>query len=273
METSMREILNRKSWALAGLCAAVMGVAAPALAQGASSSSAFTKFFWSNDVFGLIIIYLLIAMSICVMALSLRAIQVNKAGVVMPREAVDAYAELLNAKRFREALDRSAEDPTMFGKVMHATLNEASGGFASMRRAIDEHADLMGSERIRKIEKLNVLGAVGPMIGLFGTVYGMIVAFQTIVDVGGQPEPAQLADGISTALVTTIWGLVVGIPAVATGALMRTKIEGLMVAVIVQAEELIVPFRSAGGGGGKKSASKDSGGAGGGGAAPKPRPS
>lgn len=269
----MRQILKRKNWVLTALIAVLAGLAWPAMAQdgGGVASSAFAKFFWSDDIFGLIIIWLLIVMSICVMAMSMRAMQVNKAAVIMPAESVGAYAELLNGKRFREALDRAAEDPTMFGKVMHAALSEASGGFVSMRRAIDEHTDLLGMERIRGIEKLNVLGAVGPMIGLFGTVYGMIVAFQTIVEVGGQPDPADLAAGISTALVTTIWGLVVGIPAVATGAMMRTKIEGLMVEVMVQTEELLVPFRTSGGS--KKAPAKDAGGgSGGGSAAPKPRP-
>jgi biopolymer transport protein ExbB len=92
------------------------------------------------------------------------------------------------------------------------------------------------------MEFLNVLGAVGPMIGLFGTVYGMIAAFYTIVDKGGQPNPADLAAGIATALVTTFWGLIVGIPAVAAVTLIRARIDANTVEGIMQAENLIGQF-------------------------------
>ncbi|MBS3821854.1 MAG: MotA/TolQ/ExbB proton channel family protein, partial [Phycisphaerae bacterium] len=119
-------------------------------------------------------------------------------------------------------------------------------------------ADLASTRKLRGLELLNVFGAVGPMVGLFGTVYGMIVAFWTIVDAGGQPDPAQLAAGISTALVTTFWGLVVGIPAVAAGALIRTKIEALVTEAMVEAEALIGRFRP--GGSRKSSGSGSSGG-------------
>jgi biopolymer transport protein ExbB len=115
-----------------------------------------------------------------------------------------------------------------------------------MERAVEETADLVATRRVRSLEYLNVMGAVGPMIGLFGTVYGMIVAFQTIVDRGGNPSPEDLAAGISTALVTTFWGLVVGIPAVAAAALIRNRIDVLMTEAIVETEALISRFRTAG---------------------------
>jgi biopolymer transport protein ExbB len=79
----------------------------------------------------------------------------------------------------------------------------------------------------------------------------MIVAFQTIVDQGGQPSPEELAAGISTALVTTFWGLIVGIPAVAAAALIRNRVEGLVTEAMVEADHLIGRFRP---GGGKKKA-------------------
>jgi biopolymer transport protein ExbB len=63
------------------------------------------------------------------------------------------------------------------------------------------------------------------MIGLFGTVYGMIVAFQTVAASGGQADPALLAGGIGTALVTTFWGLVIAIPALVTFATVRNRID------------------------------------------------
>ncbi len=99
------------------------------------------------------------------------------------------------------------------------------------------------ARRTRAVEILSILGAVGPMMGLFGTVYGMIKAFWTLVEIGGSPDPSDLAEGISTALVTTFWGLVVGIPAVAGYALIRNKIDALGAEVIFEADRLIGQFR------------------------------
>jgi biopolymer transport protein ExbB len=96
------------------------------------------------------------------------------------------------------------------------------------------------------VEYLNVVGNISPMIGLFGTVYGMIVAFQRLVAAGGNPDPAELAGGISTALVTTFWGLVVAIPALAAYALIRNRIDAMTSEALVVAEELIGPFKPTG---------------------------
>jgi biopolymer transport protein ExbB len=65
------------------------------------------------------------------------------------------------------------------------------------------------------------------MIGLFGTVYGMILAFREIVIAGGSPDPVDLAAGIGTALTTTFWGLVVAIPALAGYAIVRNRFDAL----------------------------------------------
>jgi len=91
-------------------------------------------------------------------------------------------------------------------------------------------------------------------MGLFGTVYGMILAFQQLVASGGSPDPAKLAAGISTALVTTFWGLIVAIPALAAYALIRNKIDALTSEGLVIAEELISPFKP----GAKRSSSSSS---------------
>jgi len=231
---------------------------------GSQSTSAFQMFFLSENVLGLIVTWLLIIMSVCVMALVIKFAMENRLINVMPPESVAAMEELLAERRFREAIERAAADDSVFGQVLHASLSEAANGYASMQRAVEDTADVIGAKRVRSIEILNVLGAVGPMIGLFGTVYGMIVAFQTIVEVGGQPDPAELAGGISTALVTTFWGLIVGIPAVAAAALVRNKIEDLMIEVVIQVEAMISQFQP----GAKKKQQQGTGG----GSAPRPRP-
>ena len=96
----------------------------------------------------------------------------------------------------------------------------------------------------RSIEPLNVLGQVAPMIGLFGTVYGMIVAFQSIVASGGSADPVALAGGIGTALVTTFWGLLVAIPALAAYAFIRNRVDAISSEAESTAIELLQRFKS-----------------------------
>jgi biopolymer transport protein ExbB len=88
----------------------------------------------------------------------------------------------------------------------------------------------------------------------------MIRAFQGLVEAGGRPDPSILAGGISTALVTTLWGLVVAIPALACYSVIRNKIDAITGDVILLAEDLLRPFKpggkrtsaSGGGDGGEK---------------------
>ena len=68
-----------------------------------------------------------------------------------------------------------------------------------MERAVEEAGDAEAVKLLRPIEYLNVLGNISPMIGLFGTVFGMIVAFQALVAGSGSADPKELAGGISTA--------------------------------------------------------------------------
>ena len=112
-----------------------------------------------------------------------------------------------------------------------------------MIRGLDQTAEELTIKRLRKVEPLNVIGGVAPMVGLFGTVYGMILAFREIVAAGGTPNPVGLAAGIGTALTTTFWGLVVAIPALAGYALLRNKIDALTVEATREAEELINRFK------------------------------
>ncbi|QNN22777.1 MotA/TolQ/ExbB proton channel family protein [Planctomycetales bacterium ZRK34] len=263
----MRSAISRSGFAAAAVAGLMMTAATPAFAQ-AQQSSVFKMFFWSDNLTGVIITWALILMSVCVMALVIKHVMDNRMSNIMPEDTVLMYEEMLQEKRFREAIEQAADDPSTFGQIVHASLSEAANGYGAMERAIEETTDLLGSKRVRAVEVLNVLGAVGPMVGLFGTIYGMIVAFQVIVDKGGQPDPAELAGGISTALVTTFWGLIVGIPAVAAGALVRNKIDGIMVEVMIRAEMLISQFQP----GAKKGAKPAAAAASAESSKPKPRP-
>ena len=118
-------------------------------------------------------------------------------------------------------------------------VTEGKGDWFRMRNLLFESLEEQSLRLLRKIEWVNLIGNVSPMVGLFGTVFGMIKLFNAIVMAGGQPRPAQLAEGISVALVTTFWGLLIAIPALAIHGIFRNRIETLLSAATTEAETIL----------------------------------
>ncbi|MBM4103620.1 MAG: MotA/TolQ/ExbB proton channel family protein [Planctomycetes bacterium] len=108
-----------------------------------------------------------------------------------------------------------------------------------MSQIAAESLQEQGMKLLRKNEWCNLLGAVAPMVGLFGTVCGMIDAFNQLGIAAGQPRPAQLASAISVALVTTFWGLLIAIPCLFVHGVFRTRIESLTAEAAVEVETLL----------------------------------
>ena len=191
--------------------------------------------------------FVLIPLSVAAIALSVEHCLSIRRATVIPEAAVERLTDLLERKQFAEALEVTADDDSMLAHVVHGGLSEASNGFAAMERAMEETMDERAARLTRKIEYLNVIGNVSPMIGLFGTVFGMIKLFASIGDFGGNLDAGQIADDISIALVTTFWGLLVAIPALSIFALFRNRIDVLTAECALVAERLLDVFKPAAG--------------------------
>ena len=219
------------------------GGAAAAEANPHADSSYAAKFLTTDNAVGTALIWVCLFLSVAIFALIIQVSLQCRASTYMPQELVDNLERLITEKNFREAIDLANADPSPFGQVMKAALNEAPRGYTAMEMAIEEVADGIGNTRIRKLVWFELAGAAGPMIGLFGTVFGMIISFYTLVSLGGAPKPAELAGGIATALVCTFWGLIVGIPGVVSGSLFRVIVESRTAEAIAKGKELIAAFR------------------------------
>ena len=236
----------------AGCVALLTVLAAPAaLAQvdpapaAPTETSFFGMFFWSDDPVGLIFIWVLVGLSMLSLTLAIRFGMQFRRSNLLPPELAARLRTLLAERRFREALDAAKGDPSLLGTLAGASLAEAPAGYEAMERTLLETGDAETAKVLRPLEALNVLGNIAPMMGLFGTVYGMIVAFQSLVSSGGSPDPVELAGGISTALVTTLWGLVVAIPALAAYALLHNRVDAIAADAVLEAESILRPFRPA----------------------------
>ncbi|MBS3733561.1 MAG: MotA/TolQ/ExbB proton channel family protein [Phycisphaerae bacterium] len=162
---------------------------------------------------------------------------------ILPDEVHQQIQNYFEERNYREAIEVTAEEPSQLSYMIHAALSEASHGYAAMERAMEEASEERTTKLLRHIEWLNLIGNVAPMLGLFGTVWGMIKAFFQIVDVDGQADPSKLAGGIGTALMTTLLGLAVAIPSLAVYALMRNRIDALSSEAMLASQDLISNFR------------------------------
>ncbi len=180
--------------------------------------------------------------SIAVVALCIHYFISIRQTNILPELVHAQVEELFESKQYREAIDLTEGQSDFMSYVIHAALTEAPHGYPAMERAMEEAAEERTTKLLRSIEWLNLIGNIGPMLGLLGTVWGMIGAFFTIVETGA-PDPAALAGDIGVALVTTLLGLSVAIPALAVYAIMRNRIDALTSEAVMTSQELISTFR------------------------------
>ena len=121
-------------------------------------------------------------------------------------------------------------------------MRKLPAGLAYAQRAMELTNEDMTMEMEHRTTYLATVGTLGPMIGLVGTVYGMIIAFRVIALEASTPQASQLAAGISTALYSTLEGIAISIPAIFFYAMYRNRIARLSLEVGIAAESLLIRF-------------------------------
>ena len=167
-----------------------------------------------------------------------------RASVMMPEETTNHIRELISQRQFKELIEFTETDPSFVSKALNPALKRAPS-FAAMKEAMETAIGEQTADQFRRIEYLNVIGNLGPLLGLLGTVIGMIVAFEEMSRSGGQANPAQLSGGISKALAHTMAGLILALPCLAAFGILRTMIDRLTVRGALIAEELLLMVKPA----------------------------
>lgn len=189
--------------------------------------------------------YFIVAGSIVVIALIVEHFIVVRRPGVAPLDQVKRAKEQIELRDFRGCLEDLRRSQTFFARVMTAALQHARHGFEAMHEAALEKSSELGGRMFRKAEYLNILGNLGPLLGLLGTVWGMIEAFGSLGAGGGQAGAGDLAGGISKALVNTLLGLALAIVGIGFFGVCRNRIEALTVAATVDVLDLLEYFRPA----------------------------
>jgi biopolymer transport protein ExbB len=182
-------------------------------------------------------IWFLLAASIIAVALIIeRSISLRAAKIIPPRlfeQVVDLYQRQGVSE---EVLERLAADSPL-GTVLAAGLRNHKSSRYVMKEAIEEAGRAVAHELERFLTTLGTIATAAPLLGLFGTVIGMIEIFGSQSPTGS--NPAQLAHGISIALYNTAFGIAIAIPSLIFYRHFRNKVDTLVVEMELQASKLV----------------------------------
>jgi biopolymer transport protein ExbB len=165
---------------------------------------------------------------------------------VLPSALVDGFDACLIEKQYQEAYELAKADDSFLGRVLSAGLVKLSTGYEQAIEAMQEAGEEENMRLEHRLSYLALIGTISPMVGLFGTVWGMIDSFSVIAASDITPKPALLAEGISKALFTTLVGLAIAIPAIAVYNILRNRIDRLVLEVGITSEGLMGRFQNVG---------------------------
>ena len=192
---------------------------------------------------GPIVWYVLMPMSVLMVSVAVMLCFSFRRNSIFPKDITESIAREAAGLKPADLAARLSKNDDLISKVMVRVLVKSEHFDADKKytqelakESLYEQAVVM----LRKVEWCGILGNVAPMVGLFGTVYGMIQAFDILGVAEGQPPSDQLAAKISIALVTTFWGLLIAIPSLLIHGIFRSRIEAIVSEAAVEIDMLLM---------------------------------
>ncbi len=148
-------------------------------------------------------------------------------GRIVPTRFCVEIIELVKQNRIDDALTRCRSEPVAVARVVEAAIELRDQPRDQIKDRVEEVGRREAAEMERYVPVLGTVAAISPLLGLLGTVGGMIVTFQVIQE-QGMGNVGSLAGGISQALVTTFAGLSVGIPTLVANRYILARVDGLL---------------------------------------------
>ncbi len=201
---------------------------------------------WLYDSLGPMYSLIFLGLSFSLVAVFVMNLMAARRSQILPPGLIENFERHLEAKQYQEAYELARNDDSFLGKVLSAGLSRLTYGYEPAVEAMQE----VGEEESMRLEHLlsylALIGTISPMFGLLGTVNGMVEAFDVIAQSTVSPKPNELATGIATALVTTLVGLWLAIPAIAVFNILRNHVARLVLEVGTVSEGLMRRFQNVG---------------------------
>jgi biopolymer transport protein ExbB len=181
-------------------------------------------------VFGVISV-ILVAL-VVLLALELRM------GGAIPTGFVEDFTDTVNKRKFKEAYDMAKDDNSYLGRVLATGMSRLQYGIDDAREAAFNMVDSIRAGKEQPITYLATIASLGPLLGLVGTVFGMIQAFMNVAETG-QMNAGAIAGDISQALVVTLFGVALAVPAIFCHALFRNRLNKIALETGNVADDLL----------------------------------
>ncbi len=188
---------------------------------------------------GGILMWPIMLCSIVGLAITVERIFALRRADIDTREFMDIMRQVLRQNRIREAIEICDETEAPVARIMKAGILKHNRSKDDIREAIEDAGRFEIPRLERYLSALATCANIAPLLGLLGTVSGMIKAFGQIQNKRGQVNPSDLAEGISNALVTTAAGLTVAIPMLVVYNYFVTRVDNMIVEMELSSSELI----------------------------------
>ena len=156
---------------------------------------------------------------------------------VLPQDLIKKVTDLADRNQVNPKVIEALEKNSPLGRILAAALANRHRGREIMMERIEDTGRHVVHELERFLNSLGTIASISPLLGLLGTVTGIIRAFNAVM-LGGMGDPRMLAGGISEALITTAGGLAVAIPSFIAYRYLRGKVER----IVVEMEKIAVTF-------------------------------
>lgn len=181
----------------------------------------------------------LLIISIYFVSLVVQLFMELRADVVLPSALVQQWDSLLSKRDYNGIYKAAKENSSELGQLVAAGMSSLSSGLPEARESVDRLGEAISVDMERRISMLAVIGSLGPMIGLLGTLKGMIASFSVIAMSDTQLKASEVAGGISEALLITFEGVALSVPAIYFFAVFKNRVSALSVQAITSADEFI----------------------------------
>jgi biopolymer transport protein ExbB len=202
---------------------------------------------WMFEALGLPYMIVFLSLSFTLVALFVMNLLTARQESVCPLSLIEDFEVHLDGKQYQEAYELAKNDESFLGNVLSAGLEKLQAGYSQAIEAMQEVGEEENMKLEHRLSYMALIGTISPMVGLLGTVQGMVASFQVIANSASTPKPNELAAGISTALFTTLVGLFIAIPAIIAFNLLKNRVAALVLQVGITSEGLMSRFENVGG--------------------------
>jgi len=188
---------------------------------------------------GGIIMWPILLCSIIGLGIAIERFMALRRATIDTQEFMDTMRQVLRQHRMQEAIEICDKTDAPVARILKAGVLKHDRPKEDIREAIQDAGNLEIPRLERYLPALATCANIAPLLGLLGTVGGMITAFAQIQNKRGQVNPSDLAEGIGNALVTTAFGLTVAIPMIVIYNYFTTRVDNMIIEMEISSSELV----------------------------------